>query len=210
MADKGAQPVFEPSHRHTSIQSGMQTKPNTGLWARLSARFDSVLLQAPVAGTAPLPLADAPADHGLQRSLQALCQTGPPFDVAHDALAGQPELRAQQQAWLQHQLLVLDGTLHMQQLGGPLRQRWHRLAIKLRETWASADAAPGGPWDCGLLNTGPAALARAQQFTPRRPTLMVAWGLQPPTLALMLDSLRQRQDSFAQPVRLWALTSPGV
>ena len=87
-------------------------------------------------------------------------------------------------------------------------QRWHRVAVKLREVVLGADAARGGPWDCGLLHTDPAALARAQHFLPRRATLMVAWEQPPDVLASVLKNLHQRQGSFARPVRLWVLTSP--
>ncbi len=118
-----------------------------------------------------------------------------------------------QRAWVQHQMLKLDGTLHMQQLGGALRQRLHRLAVKLHETAAVGTICPdsvSGPWDCGWLNSGPAAEAQAARFAPRRPTLVVAWGLQQPVLETFQAALAQGQQRFTHPVRLWVLDLPAL
>jgi len=166
-----------------------------------------------VAGAACVsPVQGADADE-LQRALGALCQPRRPFMTASHTLAAAAHQRQRQQAWLQQQLLTLDGTLHMLQLGGPWRQRLHRLAIKLQEAVASAKESPAGPWshspwDCGLLKTDPAALKQAAHFTPRRPTLMVAWELPPESLAPLVATLQQRESSFARPVRLWVLDRP--
>ena len=181
-------------------------------WARFSARFDDVLLCAPVPGLAVQPPTDC-ADAGvLRRALQGLCPPGAPaapgFATACHTLAVAPAARAAQQAWLTQQLLALDGTLHMLQLGGAGRQRLHRLSIKLQELLRSGPAAAGLPWDCGWLNTGTAAQAQAARFLPRRPTLVLAWQLPPATLAPLQAALQRRSAAYAQPVRLWVLNAP--
>ena len=177
----------------------------SGLWARFSASFDDVLLQAPDADAPSMPSSDCPDVDGLLRALGSLCLPGSPFVMASHPLAATAEQRARQMVWLQHELLRMDGTLHMQQLGGRWRQRQHRLAIKLREVMASPEAPPSGPWDCGLLKTDPAALGQAALFTPRRCTLMVAWEPTAHTLASLIAILQQREARFARPVRLWVL-----
>ncbi len=191
-------------HRHSN-RSPLRPRP-PGLWARFSARFDDVLLQAPEACAAWVPPSDCPDVDGLRRALGTLCQPGPPFLMASHSLAATAEQRARQKLWLQHELLRMDGTLHMQQLGGRWRQRQHRLAVKLRELLASPEEPPGGPWDCGLLRTDPAALGQAALFTPRRCTLMVAWEPTAQTLTSLINSLQQREARFARPVRLWVLS----
>lgn len=192
----------------------MTSPPHAGPWARFSARFDDVLLRAPLPGDSAPPTADC-ADVGqLQRALQGLCPPGAPaapgFATARHTLAPTPAARAGQQAWLTHQLLLLDGTLHMLQLGGVWRQRLHRLAIKLQEGLHGSAAAPGLPWDCGWLNTTAAAQAQAARFIPRRPTLMLAWQLPPSTLAPLQATLQARSAACTQPMRLWVLDAPGV
>ena len=178
---------------------------------RLTARFDNTLMQAPpfcaagaVASISTGTCADAAA---LDSGLLALCQGGPGFASASHPLAATPEQRAQQLLWLQQQLLALDGTLHMQSLGGVSRQRAHRLALKLRETVFSSSTA-ASPWDCGLLRTTPAALHQAAFFTPRRPTLMVGWQLPAGSIEPFAAALQSRQQAWAHPVRLWLLQAP--
>lgn len=180
-------------------------------WARFHARFDGVLMGAPVC-SAHQPVADSADADTLLSALRLLCPAGasaePRFASAGHTLAPLPAARAQQQAWLNHQMLQLDGTLHMMQLGGAGRQRLHRLAIKLRELLHSGPAAAGLPWDCGWLNSTAAAQAQAARFVPRRPTLMVAWQLLPATLAPMQAALQQRSPTYAHPVRLWVFDAP--
>ena len=187
----------------------------SGRWARFSARFDAVLMSAPVPpvqGPVTQPPAGCADADALLCTLQRLCPADASaergfFSVGH-TLAALPLARAQQQAWLQHQLLALDGTLHMLQLGGAGRQRLHRLAIKLQELLHSGPAAVALPWDCGWLHATLAAQAQTLRFMPRRPTLMVAWQLPPTALAPMLAALQQRSLTYVHPVRLWVLNAP--
>ena len=182
------------------------TKPTVlGLPRRFGVRFNDVLLQAPQAGTpdaqAP-PCADAPA---LELALAALCQPGPRYASASHTLAATPAERVLQQAWVTQRLLALDGTLHMQSLGGPWRQRLHRLTLKLHEAAGGSAAV----WDCGSLINSAAALRQAEGvFLPRRPTLMLAWQLPPATLRHIAQALQARQAAYPQAVRLWVLNAP--
>lgn len=187
----------------------MTTPAAAGPLRRFSARFDDLLLRAPQADRAS-PGAPVCADAAaLESALLVLCQLGPRYASASHTLAATPDLRALQQLWLQQRLLALDGTLHMQSLGGPWRQRLHRLAIKLLEAAGSGAAQAGAPWDCGFLQTTPAALQRAEQFfLPRRPTLMLAWQLPARTLQPFAAALYARRVAYAQPVRLWVLKAP--
>jgi hypothetical protein len=178
-----------------------------GLWARFSARFDDVLLTPPVDAGGPAGPA-ALADE-LTLALAALCKPGASFAMARHTLAAAPEQRAFQKARLQRQMLELDGTLDMQQLGGPWRQRLHRVAIKLRES-AAAGSTADGPWDCGFVNGGAGAAARAASFVPRRPTLMVSWQMPAGELRPLQAALQARQAGFALPVRLWVLEQASV
>lgn len=176
--------------------------------ARFSARFDNCLLQAPPFDAAASDDAVAAADTAaLNASLLALCRGGARWASASHPLAAAPEQRAQQQLWLQQQLLALDGTLHMQSLGGPWRQRVHRLALKLRESGLT-DGAAASPWDCGLLRATPEALQQAACFAPRRPTLMVGWQLPACAAQPFVDTLQTRQHTWGHPVRLWLLQAP--
>jgi hypothetical protein len=173
-----------------------------GLWARFSARFDDELLTPPVDAGAPAG-PGALADE-LALALAALCKPGAAFAIARHTLEAAPDQRALQKARLQRQMLALDGTLDMQQLGGPWRQRLHRLAIKLRES-AAPGSGTGGPWDCGFVNGGAGAAASAASFMPRRPTLMVAWQMPAGELLPLQAALQARQGRFALPVRLLVL-----
>lgn len=166
---------------------------------------------APVWNAAHQPVANCADADTLSRALRVLCpaiaSAKPGFASAGHVLAPLPAARAQQQAWLNHQMLQLDGTLLMMQLDGAGRQRLHRLAIKLRELLHSGPAAAGLPWDCGWLLETAAAQARSVQFMPRRPTLMVAWQLLPTTLAPMLEAFQHRSPAYAHPMRLWVLNA---
>ena len=182
-----------------------------GRLARLRARFDRALLTEPQATAGTLATTWQPAlTSDLQAAATVLCAGGPGFVASRQVLAAQPAQRAQQQAWLNHHLLALDGTLHMQALGGPWRQRLHRLALKAREFSADLDGAhaPARPWDCGFLNTGAGATAAAQAFEPRRPTLIVAWQLPADLQAPLLTALQARSSVYPLPVRLWVLEAP--
>lgn len=183
-----------------------------GLLARFSARFDSVLLMAPQGGPTPAaPCADAPALQALLTALTSVRQPSPPYASASHTLAATPDMRALQQLWLQQRLLALDGTLHMQGLGGPWRQRRHRLTIKLREAAGSNATQAGAPWDCGFLRDTPAALRQAEAyFVPRRPTLMLAWQLPARTLQPLAAALQARQADYGHAVRLWVLDVPAM
>ena len=185
----------------------MTTPTAPGLLRRFSARFDDVLLQAPQAGPTSL---DAPACAdalALECALAALCQPGPRFASASHTLAATPAARALQRAWITQRLLALDGTLHMQSLGGPWRQRLHRLAVKLREAAGDNTAV----WDCGSLIETPSALHQAEHvFLPRRPTLMLAWQLPLSTLQPFAAALQARQTGYAHAVRLWVLNAPAA
>ncbi len=189
----------------------MTSHPPSSRWVRFHARFDDTLMGAPV-WSAQQPVADCADADALMRAFRVLCpavaSAEPGFASAGHTLAPLPAARAQQQAWLNHQMLQLDGTLHMLQLGGAGRQRLHRLATKLRELLHSGPGASGLPWDCGWLNSTAAAQAQAARFIPRRPTLMVAWQLLPTTLGPMLEALQHRRPTYAHPVRLWVLNGP--
>lgn len=192
-------PVHPPHQAHPAATAGR--------WARLRLRFDSALLTEPP-GTGTPKVTPACVDgQALQRCLTALCAGGAGLATAHHRLAADVALRAQQKAWLDHQLLALDGTWHMQSLGGPWRQRVHRLGLKWREFMATG-AAPVGPWDCGYLNTGADAAAHATAFVPRRPTLIVAWQLPAAALAPLQVALQARSCAYSLPVRLWVLDAP--
>jgi hypothetical protein len=191
----------------------MTSQPQISKWARFHARFDDVLMSAPAWG-AHQTVADCADAGALAQALGALCPAGassrPGFACAGHTLAPLPAARAQQQVWLNQQLLLLDGTLHMLQLGGPWRQRLHRLAIKLQELRHSGDGTSGLPWDCGWLNTTAAAQAQAERFIPRRPTLMVAWQLSADTVSPLRAVMQQRRANYAHRVVLWVLDAPAV
>ncbi len=190
----------------------MSTHPPTGRLTRFSARFDDVLMCAPAAAAAAQPPTDCADADALLRAIPGLCPAGaaaaPGFASASHTLAALPAARAQQQAWVNHQLLALDGTLQMLQLGGPLRQRLHRLNIKLQELSRSGPPAAGLPWDCGWLNTTAAAQSQAARYFPRRPTLILTWQLPTSTLQPIAAALQARQAEFGHPVRLWVLSTP--
>lgn len=203
-----------PPSRPPDRPDAPEPPSNVGRLARLRARFDSSLLTAPSAAGLQAPPAAPPAcvDAALlQQALATLCAGPAGFASARHPLAPGAAQQAQQLNWLNHQLLHLDGTWHLQQLGGPWRQRLHRLAVKLREV-AAAGAVPGGPWDCGFVNGGTDVAAHADAFKPRRATLMVAWQLPPATLLPLQAALQARHGhGGGLPVRLWvlqALVSP--
>ena len=105
--------------------------------------------------------------------------------------------------------LRLDGSFALLAAGGPWRQRLFRLRV----TWD--DCRPWGtrpadaPWDSGYLIAGADLPARLARFQPRRPTLMVAQGLDDAPLQAALRSLASRRATLAQPVRLLVLDAAG-
>lgn len=168
----------------------------SSLFFRLSARFDTDLLDPPVYRPAsPDPVLDR---------LRAWCRLGlapggPPVAVARFAVR---HCKPDEARVLDALALDLDGSHMLAACPGGLA----KLALRLRVKWA--EALPWGalpvdhPWDAGHLIDGPDLLDRVGRFVPRRATLILATDVAPARLPAVVDLLSRRAAGFDQPVRL--------
>lgn len=187
------------------------------------ARYDAQLLRpptppvpsaAPAARTAPLP----PHEQALQQRLLAWCREGSnlgsrgtaPEPLAAARLTGVPS--GAPCPLVEDLALRLDGTFELLAAGGPWRQRLFRLRVKWHECRPWGTRPADAPWDSGYLIGGADWPDRLARFQPRRPTLIVAQGLDEAPLNAALRGLATRRAALAQPVRLLAIdaqSSPG-
>lgn len=177
------------------------------------ARYDAQLLRPPAAATHPAPL--PPHEAALQQRLLSWCRHGSgdgrgpaPEPLSAARLSGGPD-DGQPCPLVEDLALRLDGSFTLLAAGGAWRQRLFRLRVKWDECRPWRPRAADAPWDSGYLITGTDLPARLARFQPRRPTLMVAQGLDDAGLQQALRSLGARRKALAQPVRLLVLAAAG-
>ena len=168
----------------------------------LLARFDTAVLRPPPADT-PWP----PADRARFEALRDWCLSGavpvmtPALAIAQ--LAGDGDGDASRELALQL-CLERDGSLQLRALGATGRMAL-RLKTKLHDLMPARALRPDDPWDTGSLIASAAGLQALASFRPRRPSLIVAEGLDRPVLQRVVDTLVQGQAAWAWPVRLLVL-----
>lgn len=177
--------------------------PQPSLLRVLSARFDLRALEP------PLPLAEpalqAAQAHAAWPGLLAWCHQ--PARWAVRTLPGDTGLAGEAGTDLAHALcLVVDGSLQLRACRGAAARLALRLRTKINDVALGRPRQPADPWDAGWLRPGREGLQALAQFTPRRPTLLVAG----PALGRAHQQeaealLRARQAQALQPLRLLLL-----
>ncbi|RZI57851.1 MAG: hypothetical protein EOP37_18485 [Rubrivivax sp.] len=164
---------------------------------RLPRRFDVALMSPPdpfVAGGA-----GGTVDTALLGAIREWCEGGAfpmtePLRVAsiapHAALDGVA--------------CELDGSHDLVRLSRWRGLEW-RLQILWRECMTSRAAQPDDPWDCGCWREG--TLGPAEDFRPRRATLLMVREPDPVVAAALLSALRANSASYAQPVRVLVVST---
>lgn len=156
---------------------------------RRPRRFDLALMSPPEPGTDK----SSPALH---RRLRHWCEAGAfgpdwqPLRLA--GLAPQPGL--------DDIACELDGSHALARMSPAAGLAW-RLQLLAREgLLAPRRARPQDPWDCGWWREG--ALATAQAFRPRRPTLLMLREPAAAPLAALLATLRANSAGYTRPLRV--------
>ena len=139
-----------------------------GFLRTLSARYDLQALEPPLPLAEPaLQAAQARADWP---ALLAWCH-----QTAQWAVHTLPGDTGPADAGLAHALcLVVDGSLQLRACRGTAARLALRLRTKFHDMAVWRPRQPTDPWDAGWLRPGSGGLQALRQFTPRRPTLLVA------------------------------------
>ena len=155
-------------------------------------RFDKILMQAPVPGTA--------VDESLLGRLQTWCATGafPRMTAALAVVSIGPH------AGLDAVACELGGANKLARLGRWRGCAW-RLQILLRDHLPGRGPGAGDPWDCGWWRDG--ALVAAQAFRPRRATLLLLREPGEPMVHALLAMLRQQSKAYTRPLRVLVVSA---
>lgn len=169
----------------------------------LLARFDSDALRPPPAE----PTRADERDRAVQVALAAWARERLDQPFAASRLVGTDPARARRVA--DALARDLDGSDRLDTLS-PLAGRLWRVRIKLAEALPARAARPGDVWDAGSVIDTPAGLDALARFVPRRPTLVVADGLDDARLGRVLEAIEPRAPTFTRPVRLLVLVRKGA
>ncbi len=145
--------------------------PQPGFLRTLSARYDLQALEPPL----PLdePALQAAQAHAAWPGLLAWCHQDSHWAV--HSLPGDTGLAEGARVDLAHALcLVVDGSLQLRSCRGATARLALRLRTKFNDVAVWRPRQPADPWDAGWLRPGSNGLQALAQFTPRRPTLLVA------------------------------------
>lgn len=175
----------------------------------LGARFDALALRAPEAGAdeAGQSQRHAEAWLALQQWCNAPSAPGSRMAVASVCRADTDGNQRALTDWVNAFARHMDGGLAMAARPG-LAARWAlRLRVKgqdLQGAMGRRARQPQDVWDAGWAGSSPPALRQWPLFKPRRATLVMALASEAERLQLPMALLRQRSDSFGQPMRwLW-------
>ncbi|TXI17270.1 MAG: hypothetical protein E6Q67_13380 [Roseateles sp.] len=139
------------------------------------------------------PDAGAAVDPAVLAALRAWCEG----DACSEPGASLRVASIASPAGLDGAACALDGSHELARLG-----RWRGLAWRLQilaRECLSAEGAPAGlPWDCGWWRDG--AIAAAQAFRPRRPTLLMVRAADAAAVAALRAALDEKRPQFLAPV----------
>ena len=158
----------------------------------MPSRFDSQLMLPP----RPTDVVDS----DLFGRVRAWCECGAFPRLSQPLTAASIEV----QGGLDGVACELDGSRRLARQSRWMGRAW-RLQLLLREHWPRHQPQPTDPWDCGWWREG--ALAAAQAFQPRRPSLLLLREPSASDTASLLTILEARCAAYARPVRVLVVSA---